>query len=213
MKLPSPEYIKMLFNKYQVPTPISNHCHAVTNVGIFLAERLVNACVKVDIALVEAGCLIHDAFKAATFEKLLPYPKDNYIPTDSEIIIWQNLYKQFLNKDNKPLHETLIASQVLKKEYPEFAKFVAQIGSTGNPSYLNGGIELKIIHYADWRVDLDKIVSFDDRLKYLVARYKDSWKKIGISWEEWYAKEKLLEKEIFDNLDFSPNELNTISKM
>ena len=208
MKLPSNEYCNNLLNQYHVPSPIRKHCEVVTQVGVALANYLLQAGVNIDVAVVEAGCRVHDAFKAASLKELTPIPELNYIPSQEEITIWKEMQERF-----QGIHETLIAAEILKDEYPEFAKeIVSQIGSTGNPCYLQGGIELKVMHYADWRVQLDKIISFDDRLAYLCETYKDSWTKSGISWEVRYEQEKLIEKEIFEKLDFTPEDLINIVK-
>ena len=205
MKIPSNEYCNNLLSQYHVPQPICRHCEVVTKVGVTLANCLLKAGVDINIELVEAGCRVHDAFKAASLKELTPIPKLNYIPTQEEITVWKEMRDRF-----EGIHETLIAAQILQNEYPEFADFVSQIGSTGNSCYLQGGIELKVIHYADWRVQLDQIISFDDRLAYLRETYKDSWAKAGISWDIRYEQEKLIEQEIFERLAFTPEDLARI---
>lgn len=205
MRIPSNEYFENLLNEYHVPNPIRQHCEVVTKVGVILANQLLQAGVEIDVALVEAGCRVHDAFKAASLKELTPIPEVGYVPSQEEIKVQKELSQRF-----QGIHETLIASQMLQSEYPEFADFVSRIGSTGNPCYLEEGIELKVLHYADWRVQLDQIISFDDRLAYLCKTYKDSWEKTGISWDVRYQQEKEIEREIFDKLDYSPDELASI---
>jgi len=202
MRIPSNEFCDSIMEEYCVPAPIRRHCEVVTEVGITLANHLKNAGVDVNISLVEAGCRVHDAFKGASLKELTPLPEMNYTPSQQEIKVWEKLRKRY-----QDIHETLIAADILRNEYPDFAEVVSQIGSTGNSCYLHGGIELKIMHYADWRVQFDKITSFDDRLAYLCETYKDSWSKAGISWDSRYEQEKQLEKEIFDKLDFTPDDL------
>jgi len=203
MKVPSNEYCNNLLKQYYVPQPIRRHCEVVTEVGLTLANHLLQAGVHIDVQIVEAGCRIHDVFKVASLKELTPILKFNYVPTQEEIIVQKKLSEQF-----KGIHETLIASEMLRDEFPEFAdRIVAQIGSTGNPCYLQGEIELKVIHYADWRVQFDEIISFDDRLAYLCETYKDSWEKTGVPWKIRYEQEKLIEKQIFEKLDFTPEDL------
>lgn len=202
MKLPSRIYCEELFEKYAVPAPIRRHCEAVARVGVFLGERLLQAKVCVDNDLIEIGCRLHDAFKAASLKELIPCPEWGYSPSRRELEIWSELRSRFNNT-----HETMIAAQILNEEFPDFSKFVSLIGSTGNPSYLSGGMELKIVHYADWRVQFDKIISFDERLNYLCETYKDSWIKSGIPWDKRYIEEKSLENEIFTHLSFAPDDL------
>ncbi|WP_224653001.1 hypothetical protein [Pectobacterium versatile] len=204
MKIPSRQECYEIFDKYSVPSPIRRHCEKVTDVGGLLGKRLQEAGVEVDMNLLEAGCLLHDAFKAASLKSLEPRPEWGYAPSEREIEIWSELRERY-----EGMHETLIVAEIFKDEYPEFSNFLKMIGSTGNPSYLLGGVELKVLHYADWRVQLVDIVSFDDRLAYLRETYRESWEKHGISWDERYDQEKRLEKEIFIHLDFGPDNLNT----
>lgn len=202
MRLPSNEYFEKLLSEYHVPKPIRRHCEVVTKVGVVLANHLLQAGVDIDIPLVEAGCRVHDVFKAASLKELTPIPELGYIPAREEIKFQRELNERF-----KGVHETIIAAQMLQSEYPEFADFVSRIGSTGNPCYFQEGIELKVLHYADWRVQLDQIISFDDRLAYLCDTYKEGWKKTGVSWEMRYQMEKKLEREIFEKLYYSPDDL------
>ena len=66
--------------------------------------------------------------------------------------------------------------------------------------------EAVIINYADKRVLHDRVVSLDERMKYILDRYgKDSelQKKIQMLLEQT----KALEKNIFSHLPFAPNDL------
>jgi len=203
MKLPSKAYCQDLLERYAVPEPIRRHCAKVTEVGVFLAQKLAEAGVDVDVELVAIGCSLHDAFKAASLEKLEPRPEWGYTPSQQELEVWRELRKKYTG-----MHETLVAADVLRAEFPDFADFVSKIGSTGNPCYLVECIELKILHYADWRVQFDEVVSFDDRLDYLRDAYKDKWIAKGEGWwEQKLDEEKSLEREIFDTLSFTPDEL------
>jgi hypothetical protein len=175
----------------------------VTKVGNVLAGHLSRAGVDVDLLLVEAGCRMHDIFKAAALkEDLKPEPQYKYVPTPIEVSFWREMRERFPNT-----HETLIASKMLQDEFPEFANFIAQIGSVRNPCYVDAGLEIKIIHYADWRVEHDRIISFEDRLEMLRSKYKEGWLQIGISTEAWTKQEKTIEEELFKHLDFCPDDL------
>ena len=65
MKIPSQEYRLHLFERYAVPTTIQRHCRKVAEVGVFLARRLRDARVEIDVELVVAGCVLSDAVKVA----------------------------------------------------------------------------------------------------------------------------------------------------
>jgi HD superfamily phosphohydrolase YqeK len=67
--------------------------------------------------------------------------------------------------------------------------------------------EAEIINYADKRVLHDRIVSLDERMSYIQERYgtrPEHKRRIRLLWD----KTKVLEKQIFAYLPFSPNNLN-----
>lgn len=106
------------------------------------------------------------------------------------------------------VHETLVAADVLRPIFPEFSEFVANIGSTGNSIYLNGGMELKVVHYADWRVQFTTIIPFRDRLQYLKDTYLPRHPDKGDAWWEAAVQKELeLEHEIFRHLPYGPDDL------
>ncbi len=203
MKIPSREYCDALIEKYAVPAPIRRHCAVVERVGEQLARDLREAGVLVDVGLVVVGCRLHDAFKAASLPKLIARPEWGYEPSDRELKVWTTLRERFTG-----VHETIVAAQILAEDFPEFSAFVANIGSTGNPTYLTERLELKILHYADWRVQYEEVIDFDDRLDYLREAYRHQWIDKGETWwQNTLAEEKKLEAEIFEPLGYAPGDL------
>ncbi len=204
MKIPSEQYCDDLLDRYAVPEPIRRHCAKVAEVGTFLAQKMREGGAEVDIELVTIGCRLHDAFKTASLPTLEARPEWGYTPSEREIEVWKQLRTRFTG-----MHETLVAAEMFRDEFPEFAVFVSKIGSTGNPTYLTDCIELKILHYADWRVQFDQITSFDERLAYLREAYKHKWIDKGEGWwEQKLQEEKTLERELFQYLSFGPDELS-----
>ncbi|MDD5750973.1 MAG: hypothetical protein PHS73_00445 [Candidatus Peribacteraceae bacterium] len=203
MKIPSEDFCRDLFDRYAVPDTIRRHCDKVAEVGTFLAKKYRDTGVEIDVELVTIGCRLHDAFKAASLPKLEARPEWGYTPSEREIQVWRELRSRFTG-----MHETLVAAEMLRDEFPEFADFVSKIGSTGNPTYMTNRVELKILHYADWRVQFDQIISFDARLDYLREAYKHKWIDKGEGWwEQKLQEEKILERELFRHLPFAPDEL------
>ena len=204
LELPSRTYIRQeLYDKYAVPPNIIRHCEKVTDVSMVLGRGLKNVGVDINLDLLERLSMVHDSMKAVSLPPLVPNPDLEYTPTDREISVQSRMKEKY-----EGMHETLIAADVLRPEFPEFSEYVANIGSTGNPTYLNGGIELKVSHYADWRVQLDQIVPFGDRLNYLQRTYLIKQPDKGDEW--WQAAvrdERALEHEIFDHLPFQPDDL------
>ena len=58
--LPSREQAIELLHKNHCPSKVINHCEAVANLALEIAEKLVQKGYKVDLKLVEAGALLHD---------------------------------------------------------------------------------------------------------------------------------------------------------
>jgi len=71
-----------------------------------------------------------------------------------------------------------------------------------------GIYEEDVINYADKRIMHDKLVTLDERFVDLRVRYAVELDKILITEKKSYD----LEKKIFKNLDFSPNELINLIK-
>lgn len=208
MKLPSEGYIREeLYDRYAVPATIVKHCEKVRDVGMVLALGVRATGTEVNIELVDRLCLVHDSMKAVTLPPLKANSDFGYVPTVREIEAQAELKKRFPDT----MHETLVAASLLKPEFPEFSGYVARIGSTGNPTYFEEGVELKVAHYADWRVQQDTVVPFAERLQYLKDTYLIKYSEKGDEWwQDAVRKEKELESELFAGLSFEPDELSSM---
>jgi uncharacterized protein len=67
--------------------------------------------------------------------------------------------------------------------------------------------ETEIIYYADKRINHDKLVSLDERLKYLLIRYAKGNKNIEGLIKENFVQCRKVEKKIFALLSFRPEDL------
>jgi putative nucleotidyltransferase with HDIG domain len=69
--------------------------------------------------------------------------------------------------------------------------------------------EAEIVNYADKRVLHDKIVSLNNRMVYILERYGGSpAHRVKLSW--LWEKSKLMEKRLFKDLPFSPDQVETL---
>jgi len=104
----------------------------------------------------------------------------------------------------------LTGSQFLTdRGYPEVGDLVRQHVVLDEYAATKIPAEAEIINYADKRVLHDEIVDLDRRLDYILERYAkkaEHRKRIYRLWE----KTKHLEKRIFSDLPFSPEDLNRI---
>jgi uncharacterized protein len=72
--------------------------------------------------------------------------------------------------------------------------------------------EKEIIYYSDKRVNHDEIVTLEKRLEYLINRYANNQKALIGRIEANFRKCREVEKKIFSNLNFSPEDLAALVK-
>lgn len=98
-------------------------------------------------------------------------------------------------------HGFLTKKILTEKGYPEVGKVIEFHGLLEHI----GSWEEKVLIYADRRVNHEDIVSVDERYDGLLERYSSSFPKQEI--ESGREIVKSIEKEIFKNLDFKPEDL------
>lgn len=67
--------------------------------------------------------------------------------------------------------------------------------------------EKEIVYYADKRVNDDRVVSLEERLRYLIRRYAKNMEQISQRIRENFQLCKAVEKKLFAELDFRPEDL------
>ena len=167
--LPSREQCLKLLEKHGMPEHIVRHSVAVEKVAVFLAKKFVEAGQQVNVELVSRASLLHDIDKIKTLETGTGHG---------------SISKQILEEEGLP-ELGLIAfkhhlSHILAEE----------------PF---GNREEKLVYYADKRVTHDKVVSLDERFKYLLERY-GSKKEVFDKISSCKPKVKQLEEEIFSKI-------------
>ncbi len=207
MYLPTREQAEDFFDDFHVPNNIKDHCFMVNRISVFLAEELKAKGEKMDLDLVDRLSLLHDLLKPIVIVDLHTDPKFKCYPTQKQIDFWKKMQEKYKGK-----HETQIFAELFSQEFPEFAELMLHYGDhdllTSQKSR-----EEQIVHYADWRVFLDTIVSLKQRTDDLFIRYE---KKILARldgkkmWEKRLADEFAVEKSIFHKLDIDPLDLSKI---
>jgi len=195
MNLPTPEQCLNLFQDYQVPSHIREHCLNVRDLSLFLAQKLKEKGVSINLQLVECLALLHDLFKMVSLESLKPTKFHSFVFSPEEASMWQQLRERFPG-----LHEGEVAYQIFKEDYPELA---LALKSLSQPQE-NKSWEEALVHYADWRVFQNIVVTLDHRLAYL----KEAYPQKDGAWQEDEKIVKLIEKKIFNHLDFEPTKLS-----
>jgi uncharacterized protein len=70
----------------------------------------------------------------------------------------------------------------------------------------------EIVYYADKRVNHDRVVSLDERLQYLLARYARNRETIGQLIKDNFKECRQVEKKLFAKLNFRPEDLAEMIK-
>jgi putative nucleotidyltransferase with HDIG domain len=155
---------------------IAHHSIQVSRVALFITDHLIAKNAPLNRDLVFAAALLHDITKTRSFKT-----GENHAKTGG----------QLLCDLNYPEVGDIIAQHVSLKTYNDFDGFPH---------------EAEIVNYADKRVLHDKIVSFNQRMEYIMDRYgklDEHRSKISRLWE----KSIVLEKKIFSNLSLVPDDL------
>ncbi len=172
MILPTEKQCLDWFNEYKVPQQVREHCLYVQRVADFLAEKVHSQGVAVRTDLVNRIALLHDLFKVVSIKNLRPTEKyPDFNPTKEEVEVWKSLREKYPG-----LHEGEVSYLIFKKDYPELALSLRKVST---PGIIDRNWEEGIVHYADWRVNHNRIVSLRERLDYL----KKTYPKCKVNWE------------------------------
>lgn len=187
MNIPTREECLKLLNEYKVNESIQRHSKAVAKVAVFLAKKLKENGVEININLVEAAGLLHDSLKAVSFTHFEGLSEEELKKT-----------KELQAKYPETGHAEA-AYLELKDKYPE----VARVVRVHTPKHILQAttLEEKLVNYADKRVLHDKIVALKDRAKHYREKYG------FIMSDETAMAYAKLEKQIFDTIGIQPDKL------
>jgi len=159
--LPSRDECRSMIQACHVPAHIVKHKEAVTKLGVFLAERLAEHGIPVDVELVERACLLHDLFRVCDFP-LEDFSWFEPPVTEEDKRRWRGLKAQHGHRR----HEDA-ADAFLKDAYPVLAtairkhRYTALLDENDKPETW----EEKLVYYADKRAMHEKIVPLKERLE------------------------------------------------
>ena len=200
--LPSRKECFAFLKKLRVPKHIVEHCIAVAKLAVFLAKRLKEKGILVDIRLVDRACLLHDILRICDLDDY-----SRFVHSAADKTRW----KQLKSKYKGLCHEDAAAALLCEK-YPELAQVIRKHRYTAIAHQKDKPHtwEEKLIYYADKRVMHDRIVSLKKRLEEAHKRYA-GWRRANAQSSLDTAKiDRLiykLEKEIFDKIGLNPNEV------
>ena len=201
--LPTRQECFDIIRQYHVPSHILKHSLTVAKLGVFLAQKLNQAGLRVDVEQVDRACLLHDIMRICDFKEL-DYSRFNDTITDEDKAKWNQIrevYKDIGHED--------AAYDVLREKYPALAltvkkhRYMAMLDEDERPT----SWEEKLVYYADMGAMHDKIVPLKDRL---ADGHKRNAFLHGIDHQRKVNMAKVdgliyrLEKEIFEKTGLEP---------
>lgn len=203
-KLPTREKCFEIIKKYHVPPHIVEHNLTTAKLAVFLAQRLEERGVEVDVELVDRACLLHDMARFCDFSES---DLNNLKPfiTEKDKTKWQQLKAEY-----EGLCHEEVAYEILKNQYPELALAIKKHRYMGILDEKEKPItwEEKLVYYADKRVMHDRIVPLKERLE---EAHKRNVHLHGTQTQSDINASKVdplifkLEEEIFSKIDISPD--------
>jgi len=150
-----------LIRQYHVPSNIVKHCLAVSKLAVFLARKLKEKGLQVNVKHVDRACLLHDIVRICDFKEL-DYSRFEETVSTEDKSKWNQIRQRYHNL----CHEDA-AYEILREKYPVLAltvkkhRYMSMLSENGRPT----SWEEKLVYYADMRVMHDKIVPLKKRLE------------------------------------------------
>ena len=178
--IPTREQCFELIRRYRMLPHIVRHSELVTNVALLIARKLNSRGQHLDIALVEAGALLHDITKTICIQT-----KENHAQTGGELLA--------------SLGYPAVANIV--------RQHICLDPGSSDP---NAVTEPELINYADKRVKHEEVVDIDERFRDVLDRYVKKLPGLKARFEEVQLETQLLEQKIFSRIDISPEQISDI---
>ncbi|MFA6888026.1 MAG: hypothetical protein WC254_00855 [Candidatus Woesearchaeota archaeon] len=204
MKLPTREQCEKYFETYHALDNIKAHCYMVNKVTMFIARKLVQSGEKINLDLVDRLSLLHDLFKPVVIKNIVTDETFKCHPTPEQIKFWKEMQVKYPDK-----HETEVFYEEFKHIFSEFAALMLHYGDH-DIFTTEKTREEQIVHYADWRVHLNTIISLKKRTDDLFVRYNQKIMShpLGkLQWDKRVADEFAVEKSLFKKLDIVPSDV------
>lgn len=203
--LPTRQRCFEIIKEHHVPSHILRHSIAVAKLAVFLAKRLVEKGVAVDVELVERASLLHDIARVCDFNRLERGMFEQEVAEEDKA-----KWAELRGKYGSVSHEEA-AYDILKDEYPVVALtirrgwYMGMLDEKSRPSTW----EERIVFYADMRVLDDKIAPLQERLR---EGHKRNIHLHGTEEQSRINTAKVdpliykLEEEIFGRIELEPEE-------
>lgn len=169
-----------LIHRYGMLPHIVRHSALVTRVALLIAEKLnQDAGLHLDLALVEAGALLHDITKTMSIDT-----RENHARTGGEL----------LASLGYPAVAEVVRQHICLD--PVEASAVPVI------------TEAALVNYADKRVKHEEVVSIEERFRDVQMRYAGKFVDLEEHIQEVLIETQKLEEKIFSLIDISPEDID-----
>jgi uncharacterized protein (TIGR00295 family) len=146
-QLPSREQTIGILREKNCPPPVINHCIAVADYALETARRLQGKGFKIDLALIEAGALLHDIGRSRT------HSVDHSL-VGAQIIQKLGLPKSLVNIIKRHVGAGITSDEAERLGWPK-------------DNYIPQTLEEKVVCYADKRIGNDGVVPIETEIERL----------------------------------------------
>ena len=178
--IPTREQCLKLIRRYNMLPHIIRHSELVTRVALLISRKLNSGGCNLDLALVEAGALLHDITKTVSIET-----KENHAETGGELIA--------------SLGYAAVADVV--------RQHICLDPASSDP---DGISEAEVVNYADKRVKHEEVVGIEERFQDVWERYVEKVPALRVRFEEVLRETQCVEQKIFARIDISPEQVSDI---
>jgi len=163
---------------HQMLPHILRHSKLVANVALLIARELNKCGQNLDLALVEAGALLHDIAKTLCLDT-----KENHAHSGGELVRALGYHSVAdIVRQHIWLDPEVVASEVVT--------------------------EAALVNYADKRVKHEEVVGIEERFRDVKQRYSEKFPHLADRFMEVFVETQVLERKIFSLIDISPEDLN-----
>ena len=204
--LPTRKECLAIIEEHHVPPHIVKHSLAAAKLAVFLAQKLKEKGIAVDVNLVDRACLLHDIVRICDFKESDCNRFEQPVTAEDKA-----KWRQLRAKYKETPHE-YAAYDILKDKFPVLAltikkhRYIAVLDGEEKPNTW----EEKLVYYADKRVMHDEIVSLKERLTEAHKRnvfFYDTEAQSKIVTAKVDLLIYRLEKEIFEKVGLDPVEI------
>lgn len=185
--LPSPEQIRGWRRDVLLPTHIGAHCDAVADLSVRLADALIERGHIVRNLALRRAAEVHDLFRFLDFRPG-GHPENNH--SAEAQMTWEKIRAQY-----RGMHHEAACAQLLRERGFSVLSTIVAVHGLSAPPPPDATIEQQLLFYADKRVQIDRVVSLDERFADFARRYGKG--TVSEEAKRWYGMTKEMELELF----------------